>query len=97
MVKNLGDYYHRINNQTVALAVNDKCREKLDQLEKATEKKNKYIQDGQVQKKKKLDEIDAENKEKLAAYQAQLDREKQEKVKKYDVEVDTEVSSQKHT
>ena len=96
LVKNLGDYYHQINNQTVALAVNDKCREKLDQLEKeATEKKNKYIQDGQVQKKKKLDEIDAENKEKLAAYQAQLDREKQEKVKKYDVEVDTEVSSKK--
>lgn len=55
LVKNLGDYYHRINNQTVALAVNDKCREKLDQLEKeATEKKNKYIQDGQVQKKKNL-------------------------------------------
>ncbi|WP_289700822.1 hypothetical protein, partial [Lactobacillus taiwanensis] len=96
LVKNLGDYYHRINNQTVALAVNDKCREKLDQLEKeATEKKKKYIQDGQVQKKKKLDEIDAENKEKLATYQAQLDREKQEKVKKYDVEVDTEVSSKK--
>lgn len=96
LVKNLGDYYHQINNQTVALAVNDKCREKLDQLEKeATERKNKYIQDGQVQKKKKLDEIDAENKEKLAAYEAQLDREKQEKVKKYDVEVDTEVNSKK--
>lgn len=93
LVKNLDDCYHQINTQTVALSVNDKCRQKLDQLEKeATEKKNKYIQDGQVKKKKNLDQIEERIKEQVAAYKAKLDEQKQDDIRKFDAEVEKDVS-----
>ncbi|QIA88637.1 hypothetical protein [Lactobacillus johnsonii] len=92
LVKDLADYYHQINNQTVAIAVNDQCKAKLAQLEKeANEKKDKYAQDGQIKKKKKLDAVDERIKQQVAAYKANLEEGKQGELREYDAQVDQDV------